>query len=209
MNRATYCERILRQIYGDFWTDDAGITINLVNSWLPDAIGAAAKQNYVESIKLDGVAYVNNSFYSTFKDLPVTVDDSEEFCYSVELPQVPYGLGKNEGVSTLRFKKNGKISNPAIPLSINQWAYRSGMRKIPNAILYCPEGDVLKVESVLILTQYTANVTMVSPGLGTDMNSEIHVPEEYFIMITEYVGKMLMTERAQKQDTSNDGVSIV
>ena len=60
MTRKTFIERILRQIYNGQPSDDSNITFNLVNQWLNDAIGVAAKKNYTDSIQMDGVAYVNN-----------------------------------------------------------------------------------------------------------------------------------------------------
>jgi hypothetical protein len=59
MTRLEFIERHLRQIYGGFPTDDAQITNNLVNSWLNDAIAAAAKQNQKDNIALDGISYKN------------------------------------------------------------------------------------------------------------------------------------------------------
>lgn len=208
MTRGQFIERVITQIYGGKPTDDAEITINLVNLYLNDAVGAAVKQSYVESIKLDGVAYINNSFYSTFTDLDIAADNSEQYMYSVALPQVPYGLAKNEGISTLRFKKDNKISHTAIPLSSSQWAYRENFKRIPNKIMYCPEGDVLKIDSVIPLYAYKANVTMVSPGLSTDLTATLHVPAEFFPMITDYVRTQLAFERSQPKDGANDGTDI-
>ena len=44
MTRNIFIERILRQIYNGQPSDDSSITYSLVNQWLNDAIGLAAKR---------------------------------------------------------------------------------------------------------------------------------------------------------------------
>lgn len=46
MQRQTFIERILRLIYNEQPSDDSSITFNLVNEWLNDGIGVAAKKLY-------------------------------------------------------------------------------------------------------------------------------------------------------------------
>jgi len=68
---------------------------------------------------LDGISYVNNSFYTTYKAIAITPD--EQFTWKVTLPQIPVGIGANEGISTLIIKDtNGQLSLPCVPLSENQ-----------------------------------------------------------------------------------------
>jgi hypothetical protein len=205
MTRRQFIERVLRQIYGGMPSDDAQITYSLVNLWMGDAIAVAAKQNYTESIKLDGVAYVNNSFYTTYKEIAITED--ENFVYRLTLPQIPVGIGANEGVATLQFKgEEGQVSLPAIALSQRQKAYYQSLRPIPNKILYYNEGKYIYAISTIELYRYTATVTMVSGGDSTDLDSTINVPDDYFPVIVEYVKAQLLLEKAQPQDLSNDGV---
>lgn len=204
MTRQHLIERILRLVYGDQPRDDSSITDNLVNEWINTGIGIAAKQNYKEAIQIDGIGYVNNSFYTTFKGLDVVLD--EGFTWKITLPQLPIGVGKNEGISTLQFKDvNGKLSLPCIPLSENQKGYYQRMRPIPNVTLYYPEGEFIYAVSTIILSNYTANVSMVSGGDSSDLTSTLNVPDDYINVIIEYCSKMLMLERGQQQDISNDG----
>lgn len=204
MTRKSLIERIKRQIYGGFESDDAQITDNLINQWINDGIGVAVKKNYTDSIQLDGCSYVNNSFYTTFKGIPVTKD--EEYIYKVLLPQVPIAVGKNEGIATLQFKKGINLSYSAIPLSINQIGYRATMRKIPNKIVFWPQGIYAFVDSLIDLTQYTATVRLISGGDNNDLNSILNVPDDYIPLIIDYVSKMLILQKNMPQDTINDGV---
>lgn len=207
MIRGAYIERILMQIYGQKPTDDAEITYNLVNLYLNDAIGIAAKTCYKEAIQIEGIAYVNNSFYTTFSGIAVSSDDTDNLCYKFSLPEIPVGIGKNEGIAKIQFKdSNGFVSQNAIPLSMNQIGYADRQRPIPNKIVYWYEGSIVRIKTPLIMTSYTAIVRMISGGVSSDLNSELNLPPDYFGVITEYVRQQLILERSIPQDNTNEGV---
>ena len=204
MTRYAFIERILRQIYNGQPSDDSSITYNQVNQWLNDAIALAARKNYTDSIQMDGISYVNNSFYTTFKALPVVNENVTT--YSILLPVIPVALGTNEGVATLQFIGEGKISQTAIPLSINQVGYIDSLRPIQNKLLYWIEGKNIYVKSSILLSQYTANVRMISGGDSTNLQSTLIIPDDYVPMMIEYIKSQLAFERSRPIDTSNDGV---
>lgn len=206
MTRKVFIERFLRQIYGGQPSDDATITYGLINVWLQDAIALAAKTNYIDSVKLDGIAYINGGFYTTYKNLSVTSD--EQFTYKVTLPHIPIGVGQNEGVSTLQFKDNTsrQLSQSVIWLTEAQRAFFNNMRPIPNKTSAYQEGEYIYIKSTLILTPYTAHVCMISGGDSTDLNSTLNVPSDYFPIMMQYLQQQLLLEKAQPVDVSNDGL---
>ena len=208
MTREIFIERILRQIYGGQPSDDSNITFSLVNQWLNDAIGLAIKNNYKESIQLDGVAYINNAFYTSFKGLPVVAVGNEGQTYQVTLPQIPIGVGKNEGIAMLQFVDSSisKTSHTAIPLSMNQVAYFDSMRPIQGKVLYWNEGGVAYIKSSILLTRYTANVKMLSGGDSADLTSTLIIPDDYIPTIVEYIKGQLSFEMSKPIDNANDGV---
>lgn len=209
MTRRFFIQRTLRQIYGGEPADDATITTNLVNGWLNDAIGVAAKTNYTDALKLDGIAYVNGGFYTTYKNL--TVVAGEQFLYKITIPHIPFGIGQNEGVSTLVFKDNSsrQISQSVIWLTQAQKAFFNNMRPIPNKMSGYQEGEFIYVKSTLILTPYTAQVCMISGGDATDLNSTLNVPSDYFPVMVEYIKQQLMFERGVSVDDTNDGRDVI
>ena len=206
MTRNIFIERILRQIYNGQPSDDSSITYSLVNQWLNDAIGLAAKKNYTDGIQMDGIAYVNNSFYTTFTNLDIAAEPVDTVTYSVDLPQIPVALGKNEGIATLQFVGDKRTSQTAIPLSMNQVAYIEQLRPIQNKILYWIEGKNIYIKSAIQLTSYKATIRMVSGGDSTDLESTLIVPDDYVPMIVEYIKGQLAFERSRPIDTANDGV---
>lgn len=64
MKRHDLIEQIRIQIYGEQPPDDASIDELLVNQYLNQGIGIAAKQNYKDNIQLESIGFVNNSFYT-------------------------------------------------------------------------------------------------------------------------------------------------
>lgn len=208
MTRRSYIEQVRRIIYGGQPSDDATITINLVNVWLEQAIAYAAKQNMKDNLAIDGIDYVNNSFYTTFKDIAIT--NENQFLWKVQLPQIPLGIGANEGISTLQIKyQNRLISQTVVWLTINQRSYFENMRPIPNKILAYPQSEFVYLITPLILISYTANVTMISGGDKTDLSSTLNVPNDYFPLMTDYLVKNLMFERNVPVDVTNDGLDAV
>lgn len=204
MTREQYIERVLRKFYGGYIPQDSETTFLLVNNILMDAIGVAAKTNYTDALKIDGIGYVNNSFYTTFKDIAVMQD--ENFLWKLTLPQIPIGIGYNEGVANLRFKSSdGLVSLDGIPLSINQQGYSATQRTVPNKVLYYSQGQYCYALTTIQLSQYTASVTMVSGGDSTDLGSELNVPSDYFPIMQSYIITQLL-EKMQPQDGANDGV---
>ena len=205
MTRKIFIERILRQIYDGQPSDDSNITFNLVNQWLNDAIGVAAKKNYTDSIQMDGVAYVNNSFYTSYSSLTITQVDNTTFKFT--LPQIPVALGKNEGIATLQFS-NSKTptSFGAVPLSMNQVGYQDTLRPIQNKVVYWPQGQEVYMSTGIPLTAYKANVRMVSGGDSSDLNSTLIIPDDYVPVMVEYIKAQLAFERSRPIDTNNDGV---
>jgi len=205
MTRKTFIERILRQIYNGQPSDDSSITFNLVNQWLNDAIGVAAKKNYTDSIQMDGVAYVNNSFYTSYSSLTITQVDNTTFKFT--LPQIPVALGKNEGIATLQFS-NSKTptSFGAVPLSMNQVGYQDTLRPIQNKVVYWAQGQEVYMSTGIPLTAYKANIRMVSGGDSSDLNSTLIIPDDYVPVMVEYIKAQLAFERSRPIDTSNDGV---
>lgn len=205
MTRKTFIERILRQIYNGQPSDDSSITFNQVNQWLNDAIGVAAKKNYTDSIQMDGVAYVNNSFYTSYSGLTITSVNNTTFKFT--LPQIPLALGKNEGLATLNFSNNNTPTTfGAVPLSMNQVGYQDTLRPIQNKVVYWPQGQEVYMSTGIPLTAYKANVRMVSGGDSTDLNSTLIIPDDYVPIMVEYIKAQLAFERSRPIDTSNDGV---
>lgn len=208
MTRYQLIEQILRQVYGTQPSDDASITPNLVNQMINQGIGTMVKLNYKDSIQLDGVGYVNNSFYTSFKN--IVISPEEQFLWKLTLPQVPIAIGKNEGISTLQLKnQNGEIGRPVVWLSQDQVTYYQSLQKPPNKTLAYQQENHVYIASTNQLNQYTANVTIISGGDSSNLSNNLNVSDDYIPGIVDYVVKALMLSRQQIQDNANDGSDAI
>ena len=83
------------------------------------------------------------------------------------------------------------------------------MRPIPNKLLAYSQGKYIYVISTLLLSSYTAQATMISGGVSSDLDSELNVPADYHPVMIEYLKKQLMFQRQVPQDVTNDGMDAI
>jgi len=209
VTREVFIELVSRQIHGGFASDDTQITNNLINTYIEPSIGIAAQRCYADNLSIDGIGYVNSSFYITYKNLSISSEGN--FLWKATLPELPMGLGAIEGISRFVIKDDvsPQTSYPVVLLNQNQVSIAKGMRPIPNKILGYPEGEFLYLISTLLLSQFTGQVTMISGGDPTDLESELNVPANYLNIMQEWIYKQLTIERMTPQDRSNDGSDAV
>jgi hypothetical protein len=206
MTRRGYIEQIRRLIYGGQPASDANISVGYINNaWLNQAIGVAAEKNYKDNYALDGIAYTNGSFYTTYSDLPIVKDEFSVF--KITLPHIPIGLGNDEGFETCILTDSVQNTYPIVWMTQKQRGYQRGMRAIPNKILGYSEGKYIFFLSVFSLLTLTAKITMVSGG-ATDLDSTLNVPDNYFPVMTDYLTKNLSFALNVKIDDTADGRDV-
>jgi hypothetical protein len=204
MTRKVLIEQIRRMLYGGIPTDDANITEKEINLYINEALAYMAKVNYTDSIKLDGVETVSDVFYLTFKNLAI-VKDNDTGYYSLDLPQVPLGLARGYGISTVTFPTATGLAKSPIPISVRELDYMDSLKQPPSKIFYWPEGKKLWFKSYTNLVGKFAIVRMVSTETS-DMDAELNVPQEYITDIINLVMAQLRPRKATPQDSTNDGL---
>lgn len=207
MTRKVLIEQIRRMMYGSIPTDDANVTEKEINLYINEGIAYMAKINYTDAIKLDGIETVADSFYATFKNLAIT-RDSDTGYYSLTLPQVPLGLSRGYGISTVTFPTSTGLAKSPIPISPRELDYIDNLKQPPSKIFYWAEGKKLWFKSYTNLVGKFAIVRMVSTET-TDLDAEINVPQEYITDIINLVMNQLRTRKGTPQDSTNDGLDKV
>ena len=204
MTRKVIIEQIRRIFYGGVPNDDASLSEKEVNYLLNEAIAYVAKVNYTDAIKLDGIETVADSFYATFKNLAITKDNDTGY-YSLDLPQVPVGLARGYGISTVTFPTSTGLAKSPIPISVRELDYIDQLKQPPSKIFYWAEGKKLWFKSWTNLVGKFAIVRMVSTET-TDMDAELNVPQEYISDIIDLVINKLKIRKSIPEDNVNDGV---
>jgi hypothetical protein len=207
MTRRVLIEQIRRMLYGSIPTDDANITEKEINLYINEAIAYMAKVNYTDAIKLDGIETVADSFYATFKNLAITKDNDTGY-YSLDLPQVPLGLSRGYGISTVTFPTSTGLAKSPIPVSPRELDYMDNLKQPPSKIFYWVEGKKLWFKSYTNLVGKFAIVRMVSTETS-DLDAEINVPQEYITDIINLVMNQLRPRKATPQDSTNDALDKI
>jgi hypothetical protein len=207
MTRKVLIEQIRRMMYGSIPTDDANVTEKEINLYINEGIAYMAKINYTDAIKLDGIETVADSFYATFKNLAITKDNDTGY-YALDLPQVPLGLSRGYGISTVTFPTSTGLAKSPIPISPRELDYIDNLKQPPSKIFYWAEGKKLWFKSYTNLVGKFAIVRMVSTETS-DLDAEINVPQEYITDIINLVMNQLRTRKATPQDSTNDGLDKV
>lgn len=204
MTRKVLIEQIRRIFYGGVPNDDASLSEKEVNTYINEAIAYMAKVNYTDAIKLDGIETVADSFYATFKNLAITKDNDTGY-YSLDLPQVPLGLARGYGISTVTFPTSTGLAKSPIPISVRELDYIDQLKQPPSKIFYWAEGKKLWFKSYTNLVGRFAIVRMVSTETS-DLDAEINVPQEYITDIVNMVINQLKIRKGTPEDNVNDGV---
>lgn len=204
MTRKVLIEQIRRIFYGGVPNDDASLSEKEVNTYINEAIAYMAKVNYTDAIKLDGIETVADSFYATFKNLAITRDTDTGY-YSLDLPQVPLGLARGYGISTVTFPTSTGLAKSPIPISVRELDYIDQLKQPPSKIFYWAEGKKLWFKSYTNLVGKYAIVRMVSTETS-DLDAEINVPQEYITDIINMVINQLKIRKGTPEDNVNDGV---
>jgi hypothetical protein len=204
MTRKVLIEQIRRMLYGGVPNDDASISEKEINVYINQSLAYMAKINYTDSIKLDGVENVSDLFYVTFKNLPVLRDTTTGYYYAT-LPQVPVGLARGYGISTVTFPTSTGLAKSPIPISVRELDYIDNLKQPPSKIFYWPEGKTLWFKSYTNLIGKNAIVRMVSTESST-LDDELNLPQEYITDIINLVLNQLKIRKGSPEDIVNDGV---
>lgn len=205
MTRKVLIEQIRRLYYGGVPSDDANLSEKEVNLYINQALAYMAKVNYTDAIKLDGIETVSDAFYSTFKNLALSLDADTGYYY-LTLPHPPLGLSRGYGISSVTFHVSTGLAKAPIPISPRELDLMDNMKRPPSKIFYWAEGSKLWFKSPYYnLTGKNAIVRMVSSE-NTDLNAELNVPAEYITDMVNWIMNQLKIRKQMPEDTTNDGL---
>lgn len=205
MTRKVLIEQIRRLYYGGVPSDDANLSEKEVNLYINQAIAFVAKQNYVDSIKIEGIETVSDAFYATFTGLALTLDTTTGY-YSTTLPHPPLGLSRGYGIASVTFPVSTGLAKAPIPISPRELDMIDNLKKPPSKIFYWAEGSKLWFKSPYYnLTGKNAIVRMVSSE-NSDLSAELNVPAEYISDIINWIMNQLKIRKQMPEDTTNDGL---
>lgn len=205
--RRQLCELVIRNLAGGDPSDDFPVKPEEVNLWMEHAIAAAAKVNYTEGVNLDGIEFVADAFYTSFRNLELLYDELTDSYYT-ELPSMPYGLPRGYDISSLQIQGNKQLSKTGVRVNPQQLSYYKELPMPPNMFYFWTEKKRLWCYSFTPLQDSFVYVRMASAAdTSGDLDSELALPSDFLPYVTDYLEKKLRPMIALPADITNDGIN--
>lgn len=209
MTRKEICELIQMRLAGGMPSDDFPITLNEINLWLDHGIAASAMKNYTDGVSIDGLEFIGDAYYVTFKNLTLT-QDTDSLYFKTTLPAAPVGVPRGYDIaSAYIMKATGGYGTPLVRVNPQQIDYYDSLPKPKNSIEFWAEGTTLyvKTATTALLTGAKVAIRMVGSAGSRALTDEALVPSDAVPYVVEYVFKYFMQTDAMPKDTMNDGTN--
>jgi hypothetical protein len=203
MTRKNIIEQIKRSYYGGLPSEDHDLTDNEVNIYLNQAAAQLTVASMRGSIEIDGVESLADGFYATFKNIDI-LKDTDTNLYYMTLPQVPVGVKRGHGISSVFFPTGAGVSNQPMEVSPREVEYMDMLRLPNNKIFWWTEGDRMWFKSNVNLLGKKGIVRMVSTSGGLD--DTLYLPPEFITQAVASVSEMLRVRKGMPKDLANDGI---
>lgn len=193
-------ERYLIKFSGGMMSDDVKIDERFFIHEINKAIAFIAKGSMLENSQLDGIAYANDQFITTYRNIPILFDEAvSEFKYSV-LPDIPIGLVKGRGL-VMVIPPLG-TENSLKPVSLREVPMLFHQPLIPRVTFYWIEGGVISYWPSPSFGKVATK--MISSGTA-DIDAPLAIPPESILQIDEIVTKSMAILFQIQPDNINDG----
>jgi hypothetical protein len=204
--RRQVCELIIRRLAGGDPPAEFPIKVDEVNLWLNHGIFASSVKSYQDAVQYDGVEFVPDAYYTTFRNLALT-QDADTGYWKATLPSTPGALPRGYDISTATIMLQGRLSASMMRVSPQQIDSLYSLPR-PNGIFFWVEGNVLHIESRSDLTGKSAMVRMVSSEGTGSLDEEIKAPADAMDFIITYVYNKFAPLLNVPVDNNNDGQNI-
>lgn len=209
MTRKELCELIQMRLAGGMPTDDFPITLNEINLWLDHGIAASAMKNYTDGVQIDGLEFVGDAYYTTFKNLTLS-QDTVTLYYKATLPAPPLGIPRGYDIpSAYIMKPEGGYSKAMVRVNPQQLDYYNDLPKPKNAVEFWNEGSTMYVRTDTANLLNGAKVAVRMAGSSGDraLTSEALVPSDSVPFVVDYVFKYFLQTDQMPKDLMNDGTN--
>ena len=199
-------EQILTSYYKGVRSDDSSYSLKFVASMVAQEVAVMARKNAFENSNNGDVTYANDSFTSTFKNVPVLVDPVTKDKYSV-LPSIPTALPNNQEIVSVSINK--KNSKTFIPIKTKDRFAQAFLPCIRGVVYYYIEDGKLFYDNAdgFIFNNVTLSMVGAAPS-GNILDAQLNIPKNYESEIIDKVINRLLTLSRIGTDYTNDGDSI-
>lgn len=199
-------EQILTTYYKGIRNDDSQYSLRHIASMVAQEVAFMARKNAFENGNAGEIAYINDSFISTYKNVAVAVDPVSLEKYSV-LPAVPTALPNNQEIVSVSLNK--KTNKTFIPMRNKDRFSQSFLPNIKGVVFYYIEAGRIYFDNPCNY-QFTALTIKMAGALpsGNILDAQLNIPKNYETEIIDKVLQRLLTTSRLGTDYTNDGDSI-
>jgi hypothetical protein len=209
MTRKELCELIQMRLAGGMPSDDFPITLDEINLWLDHGIAASAMKNYTDGVQIDGLEFIGDAYYTTFKNLSLT-KDTDSLYYTTTLPAAPIGVPRGYDItSAYIMKPEGGYSKAMLRVNPQQLDYYNELPKPKDAIEFWVEGKVMfvRTDTAFLLNNNKVAVRMAGSAGSRSLTAEALVPADAVPFVVDYVFKYFLQTDQMPKDLMNDGTN--
>jgi hypothetical protein len=197
-------DRCLRAFYGDYPSEEATLTPNLVLLYINDAVALAISKKMQENYVVTGIQSVPDGFVSTFKISSFTKDDNTGY-YSASLPHPPMGFAENSSVSGAYFATVKGQSKPILEVKQNEVDYFRFMPHPKNAAYYWIEGNLIYVYVNTNLPVGASIYIRMASHITSSLDAPMNVPPDMVDFVFQTVMQRLLVQKNIVNDNVLDG----
>lgn len=199
-------EQILTTYYKGIRNDDSQYSLRHIASMVAQEVAVMARKNAFENSNNGDVTYMNDTFITTYKNVPVLLDNvsKEKYC---DLPAVPVALPNNQEIVAVSL--NTKTNKQFIPIKNKDRFMQAFLRPIKGVVYFYAENGRLYFDNPDNF-QFSALTLKMAGALpsGSIVDAPLNIPKNYESEIIDKVLNRLLTMSRLGQDLTNDGDSI-
>jgi len=209
MTRNEICQLIQRRLAGGEPSDDFPVTLLEINFWLDHAVAASAKVNYTDGVNTDGIEFVGDAYYVTFKNLVLAIDPGTTY-FTTTLPSAPIALPRGYDIADAYIQVGDSGLNQMVRVTPQQLGVYESLPKPKSKVFFWTEGKALFIQG-LPAVNYTGNfvtIRMVGSAGKRLLTDELYIPTDYIPYIVEYIQKNFLPTQAGPKDVMPDGNDV-
>ena len=199
-------EQILTTYYKGVRSDDSSYSLRHIASMVAQEVAVMARKNAFENSNNGDITYVNDTFISTYKNIPVQTDAVSGEKYA-SLPTIPTALPNNNEIVSVSLNK--KTNKTFIPMKNKDRFAQSFLPCIKGVVFYYIEDSKLYFDNPSNF-QFPAITLKMAGALpsGNILDAPLNIPKNYESEIVDKILNRLLTLSRLPKDLSNDGDDI-
>lgn len=198
-------EKIQTTYYRGIASDQSTYSLRHIAQLCAEEIASAANRNAIEKSNMGETTYANDTFITTYTNLPVVTDSALKVKY-VTLPATPTALPNNQEVQAIWPYGSRKVQ--IMPIKNKDRFAQNYLDPIPGVVMYYIQNNTVVFDNTTMFDFGAVNMNLVGamPANGL-MDAVINCPKSYEAMISERVIARMAATSGKPRVTieSNEG----